>query len=420
MNLNYAIFRSEPIFTINDLAQIGAHNKRDKKSYRSNPDIDINKSKDNIDLVPLNAKYVSGFYNLTKEYKKEHDARMLTMRADRKKSFKDMLDISKSVVADELLMSASHDFFKDMTRDEIINWANTCMEFVYNDLGYAKEQVLHSVLHLDEKTPHIHCVVVPLIKKFDKRTKTERFTISKKQYLKDNEHLSLLQDKYHKRLTDAGYCLERGIKGSDTKHIKIKDYKKILKKVSSNMNVRINKLDDVLNTYHNKLNTIKNLPFDKKHIIIDKDILDVMNSLVSESNKVKEIQPKLYAVFDEINDYSKSYNTLEKENQKYKKEVDNLKKRNNELESKIINLKLKIEYLLNQLKEFFRDILHIGNDKSKDKVEYKVKSYYDNDTMTDDDIIDIASNTDKEHVLFDYADIPSYMRNDEIDDEFVK
>ena len=81
MNLNYAIFRSEPIFTINALAQIGAHNKRDKKSYRSNPDIDINKSKDNIDLVPLNAKYVSGFYNLTKEYKKEHDARMLTMKA---------------------------------------------------------------------------------------------------------------------------------------------------------------------------------------------------------------------------------------------------------------------------------------------------------------------------------------------------
>ena len=126
-----------------------------------------------------------------------------------------MLDRSKSVVADELLMSASHDFFKDMTRDEIINWANTCMEFVYNDLGYAKEQVLHSVLHLDEKTPHIHCVVVPLIKKFDKRTKTERYTISKKQYIKDNEHLSLLQDKYHKRLTDAGYCLERGIKESE-------------------------------------------------------------------------------------------------------------------------------------------------------------------------------------------------------------
>ena len=44
MNLNYAIFRSEPIMTIPDLAQIGSHNKREKKAYQSNPDIDISKS----------------------------------------------------------------------------------------------------------------------------------------------------------------------------------------------------------------------------------------------------------------------------------------------------------------------------------------------------------------------------------------
>ena len=30
MNLNYAIFRSQPIMTIQDLAQIGLHNKREK------------------------------------------------------------------------------------------------------------------------------------------------------------------------------------------------------------------------------------------------------------------------------------------------------------------------------------------------------------------------------------------------------
>lgn len=51
-----------------------------------------------------------------------------------------------------------------MSSDEILEWANTCMDFVYNDLGYIKEQVLHATLHLDEKTPHIHCVVVPLVK----------------------------------------------------------------------------------------------------------------------------------------------------------------------------------------------------------------------------------------------------------------
>lgn len=68
---------------------------------------------------------------------------------------------------------------------------------------------------VDEKTPHIHCVVVPLVKKLDNRTKTERYTMSKKQYIKDNIHLSQLQDKYHQRLTEKGFDLERGIKGSD-------------------------------------------------------------------------------------------------------------------------------------------------------------------------------------------------------------
>ena len=90
MNLNYAIFRSEPIFTLNDLAQIGSHNKREKKAYNSNPDINKNLSKNNIELVPLTDKYVKGFYNLTKEYKKEHDERMKTEREDRKKTFKQM------------------------------------------------------------------------------------------------------------------------------------------------------------------------------------------------------------------------------------------------------------------------------------------------------------------------------------------
>ena len=85
MELNYAIFRSEPIMTIPDLAQIGSHNKREKKAYQSNKDININLSKNNIELVPLTEKYVKGFDILTQEYKKEHEERMKTIRKDRKK-----------------------------------------------------------------------------------------------------------------------------------------------------------------------------------------------------------------------------------------------------------------------------------------------------------------------------------------------
>ena len=134
---------------------------------------------------------------------------MKTERPDRRKTFNQMLNKSKNVVADELLFTATHKFFDNMSKEDIRKWADTCMEFVYKDLGYTKEQVLHATVHLDEETPHLHCVVIPLIKKFDKRTNTERYTISKKTYIKDKIHLSELQDKYHKRLTDKGYDLER-------------------------------------------------------------------------------------------------------------------------------------------------------------------------------------------------------------------
>ena len=105
---------------------------------------------------------------------------------------------------------------------------------------------------MDEKTPHVHCVVVPLVKKLDKRTNTERYTISKKQYIKDKVHLSELQDKYHKRLIEKGYDLEREIKGSDNKHIKIKEYKQITKKVNHELNVRNDRLDKAMNDFDKK------------------------------------------------------------------------------------------------------------------------------------------------------------------------
>ena len=89
--------------------------------------------------MSLAEKYVKGFKMLVKDYEKEHNERMKTEREDRKRTFNQMLDKSKNVVADELLFTATNEFFKNMTREDIIDWANTCMEFVYEDLGYKKD-----------------------------------------------------------------------------------------------------------------------------------------------------------------------------------------------------------------------------------------------------------------------------------------
>lgn len=413
MNLNYAIFRSEPIYTLSDLSQIGAHNKREKKAYNSNPDIKKDLSYNNIELVPLQEKYVRGFYELTKEYKQEHEKRMETEREDRKRTYRQMLDSSKNCVADELLFTATNEFFKDMAREDIKKWADTCMEFVYKDLGYKKEQVLHATVHMDEKTPHIHCVVVPLIRKYDKRTNTERYTISKKQYIKDKIHLSELQDKYHKRLNDKGYDLERGIKHSDNEHVKIKDFKRITSKINHDINIRNDKLDKVMNEFEENMKTNKTTIFDKEYVKVKKETFDSMNNVINETKKVMELQPKLKQVFDEVNTYSKNYNQLNNENKNLKKEIDSLEEKNNELEKENNKLRTYISVILDRLKRFFRKVLKLDNEESKNIATTEIKDHYDNQVFDNKDIFDISHGTSKEDELFDYANIPDYYKSHE-------
>ena len=411
MDLNYAIFRSEPIYTLNDLAQIGLHNKREKKAYQSNKDIKIELSKNNIELVPLNVKYVKGFDELTKEYKKEHEERMKTERNDRKKRYHEMLNSSKNVVADELVMTASHNFFKDMSREQIKDWADTCMEFVYNDLGYKKEQILHATVHLDELTPHIHCVVVPLVKKYDKRTNTERYTISKKQYIKDKIQLSQLQDLYHKRLTEKGYDLERGIKGSDNQHIKIKEYKKMTKKLNQELNVRNDRIDKAMSDFEEKMKTTKQtLIIDKDFVKVKKDTFDSMNNVTSESKKVMELQPKLQTIFNEVDSYANSYKSLEKENQKYKKEISSLESKNRNLERENKSLLFRLNYIFEVFKKFLRKLLQRGNEYTKDETAEVVKDCYNEEEFDMGDVVKISRGTTKQDELFDYVDAPDYLK----------
>lgn len=405
MNLNYAIFRSQPIMTINDLAGIGSHNKREKQSYKSNPDIKKELSCNNIELVPLTEKYVRGFYNKTSEYKKEFEERMKTERDDRKRTFREMLDKSKNVVADELIFTATNSFFKNMAKEDIKSWADTCMDFVYNDLGYTKDQILHATVHLDEKTPHIHCVVIPLVKKLDKRGNTERYTISKKQYIKDKKHLSELQDKYHKRLTDKGYDLERGIKNSDNENINLKEFKKITKKLNNELNVKNERLNKSLELFNEKMKTSREVLLNKEYIKIKKDTFDSMNNVIKESKKVMDMQPKLNYIYNEIDNYAYSYRSIERQKNNLENEVEYLQYKNETLEKENRDLKNKIKVILKAIKTFFRKMLLFGNEKVKDTTTSEIMAHYDNKNFTRKDVVNISLGTSKEDELFNYAGV---------------
>ena len=408
--MNYAIFRIEPIMTTNDLAQIGSHNQREKKAYKSNPDIRIEDSYKNIQLVPLNYKYVKKFHELTKEYEKQHNEKMKTERKERQRTYTQMVNHSRNCVADELLFTASPKFFDNMNEEDIVKWADTCMEFVYNDLGYTKEQILHAIIHLDEKSPHIHCVVVPLVKKLDKRTNTERWTISKKQYIRDKIHLSQLQDKYHERLVDAGFDLERGIKGNNREHLKTKELKKITHYYENKTQIINKNLDEAMNDFNEKMKTTKNTIFDKEYVKVKKETFDSMNKVIKETKKVVEFQPKIEQLFNEVNTFTKSHQTLEKENSNLKREVKSLVTRNQNLTAENNKLKNFIDVILEAIKKFFRKILQFGNEYAKDETTIEVKDYYDNEDFDMEDVIKISRGTTKQDELFDYVNAPNYYK----------
>ena len=399
--MSYAIFRCQSINTLNDLSHIGSHNKREKESYKSNPDIRKEDSKNNIQLVKCDKKYREKFYEITKEYRKEHEEKMKTIRQDRYKTFDQMVDDSKSCVADEMIFTSGPEFFKDMTKEEILRWANGCMEFVYKDLGYTKEQVIQSVLHLDERTPHIHCVVVPLVKKLDKRVNKERYSISKRDYIKDQNYLSILQDKYCFRLNNLGFKLERGEKGTKIKNLSLGQLKGITRQYE--------RLADKSkkNIESEYLEIINMLKFSKKKAFSDSIILNgesyhILLKYLDLYTKEIQNQVIYQNFFNDLDDYIFNYKELEKEYNHSQKVIDNLEEECEKLDQNNNNLIYFIKYLLEMLKDFFRRILLSKNEVDKNKTINILKECYEKDLYNSNDLIDISKDTDKEIEVNDF------------------
>ena len=91
---------------------------------------------------------------------------------------------------------------------------------------------------------------------------------------------------YHKRLAEKGYDLERGIKGSDNKHIKIKEYKRVTKKLNQELNIKNDRLDKAVNDFEDKMKSTKNILFDKEYVKVKRETFDSMNNVVNVNIKM--------------------------------------------------------------------------------------------------------------------------------------
>lgn len=213
--MSYSVFRIQGIKTTGDLVGISKHNK-DRVSH-TNQDIDTSRSKDNIILIECN-NYNSKFNDIVAPMKQEHTERMKTMRADRIKTFNQHINSSKNDVAFEMVFTSDNEFFDGLNRNDIKKWAEKSLDFVTKDLGIERRNILHAIVHMDEKTPHLHVVAVPLVKTYNKKQNKDVWSISRRQYINGKSQLSKAQDIYNQRMNESGYELDRGEKGSSKEH----------------------------------------------------------------------------------------------------------------------------------------------------------------------------------------------------------
>ncbi len=113
-------------------------------------------------------------------------------------------------------------------------WCDDNLKWLRETFG--KENIVSAVLHMDETTPHIHATLVPIVKGERRKAKTEQQQTGKKKYRKKNPENARLcaddvmsrvklkeyQNSYAEKM--QYYGLERGIEGSEARHITTSQY----------------------------------------------------------------------------------------------------------------------------------------------------------------------------------------------------
>ena len=168
-----------------EISNIEAHNERKKEKYASNPDIDNSRKNLNYHLIEPVGKYRAETNRLIEEYG-------CRTRKD-------------SVRVVEALITATPEFFKGKKKSEIRAYFQTALEFIekYQD----SKTILSAVVHMDEKTPHMHLSFVPI---------TQDGRLCAKEILGNKKKLTWWQDEFWKHMVKKYPDLERGESASKT------------------------------------------------------------------------------------------------------------------------------------------------------------------------------------------------------------
>jgi hypothetical protein len=168
-----------------EIGQIEAHNERTKEKYASNPDIDPARKHLNYNLLTPPPKY-----------------RPEAERQIREAGCRTRKDSVRLV---ETMITASPEFFQNKSPQEIREYFERALEFMKSKQN--PDTIISAVVHMDEKTPHMHLCFVPL---------TEDGRLSAKDIVGNKKKLTKWQDEYWSYMVKKYPDLERGESASET------------------------------------------------------------------------------------------------------------------------------------------------------------------------------------------------------------
>lgn len=229
-----------------------------------------------------------------------------------------------------LVFSASPEFFQNSTKQQINDWEKSTQSYIEETFG--KDNIIYSVVHHDEKTPHFHVAIVPV--------KDGKLNAS--YWFDGPAKLKKLHTDYAKAVKHLG--IKRGVPGgTNSSQKELEDY---YKKVNSS--------------------TVYDRQLDKKlEDLLDKVKSPTIAQRFNWSSFVDEtIQPLLKQLKTNLSHYRTKFQESEKaliENDKLKKQVQDL-----EVKLETIGIDPKTSHIkLNELAPEIRNLVEQNQSLSK-------------------------------------------------------
>ena len=327
--MSYAIIRNEKLTRAQAMGAY-KHNERKTKNH-SNKNIDSSKTELNYYLKKTELSYIKEFDRIKEKYDLKGQIR------------------SNSNIMCEMVFTSDQKFFDEIGYEESKRYFTESYNFICNYKNLGEQNIISAVVHMDEDTPHMHLLFIPVVHTTDKEGNKINKVCCRDFWRGKNSYRDL-QNAYFKHISEKGFKLERGelVEVTSREHYSIQEYKKITnyentKELLKNIKLELPKTPDIKDFKKLMLNRDEKI---ENEVIKPKD--DLINKLYNENISLHKELSKQANTVNIATEYEKKHTQILEDNVnlkfKCKKLEKTLENKEKELKQQFEDETYKIDY----------------------------------------------------------------------------